>query len=341
MMVAVNQCTVYIPGLSPSEPEWQWPEQAGLGPVADYLQHGRQKTVATVELTHPDYADDPQARVLAALGVAEPEKYLHAVNYASGEQPDNLTWMACFDPVHLKAETDHAIVLGRRFLQPTAEELAAIFSTINPFLQADGLVLWQSAGQVYLGGRADARFDLTTDELTPLAHALNRNAGVFIKPGCGDGAWQRLQTELQMLLYSHPVNHKRAVQGQPEINGFWPHAPVRLPAEVQTAPLADLTVLTDAPLLRQVIAGAGVLEPSSLNQAAEQRQAFSLLVTEPGWCRLEGDVAGYHAALNRLDQMLDESGVERLLIHNTHGTAWQRPAGLQRFWQRLVPRRGR
>ncbi|HHQ69109.1 MAG TPA: hypothetical protein ENM98_02215 [Halothiobacillaceae bacterium] len=339
-MAVANQCTLYIPGLclGSSEPEWQ----AKSGLLADYLQYGRKKTVQNAELTDSDFADDPQARVLSALGVEQPEAFLHAVNYAGGVQPDDLTWMACFEPVHLKAETDHAIVLGRRYLQITAAEQADILDVINPFLQADGLTVWQRDGQVYLGGRKNAAFDLSTASLTPLAHALNRNAGAFIHPGRGDAHWQRLQTELQMLLYSHPVNQQRAAHGQPEINSFWPHAAVSLPVEPSVVPgLGDKIVLTDSPLLRQVIAGAQDLEHAGKALNSGQGQDVLILATEPGWCRLEGDVAGYHAALNRLDELLAELDMPNLVISDTQGTYWRRATPWQRLYQRLVRRHKR
>jgi hypothetical protein len=39
----------------------------------------------------------------------------------------------------------------------------------------------------------------------------------------GEGAlqWNKLQNEIQMLLFSHSVNEPREAQGQPVINSLW------------------------------------------------------------------------------------------------------------------------
>jgi hypothetical protein len=49
-------------------------------------------------------------------------------------------------------------------------------------------------------------------------------------------ALRRLQNEMQMLLYTHPINDARAAKGLPTINSFWISGTGDLPADFRTAP---------------------------------------------------------------------------------------------------------
>jgi hypothetical protein len=61
----------------------------------------------------------------------------------------------------------------------------------------------------------------------------------------------RLQSEMQMLLYTHPVNDARAAQGLPAVNSFWVSGAGALPPTVPeiSAPALDLSLRESA--LRQ------------------------------------------------------------------------------------------
>ena len=62
----------------------------------------------------------------------------------------------------------------------------------------------------------------------------------------------RLQSEMQMLLYTHPFNDARTAQGLPAVNSFWVHCtgalPTGLTAPAQRPPVADAP---RAPALRE------------------------------------------------------------------------------------------
>ena len=62
----------------------------------------------------------------------------------------------------------------------------------------------------------------------------------------------RLQSEMQMLLYTHPFNDARTAQGLPAINSFWVHGTGALPAGL-TAPTQPPQVADTlrAPALRE------------------------------------------------------------------------------------------
>jgi hypothetical protein len=78
-----------------------------------------------------------------------------------------------------------------------------------------------------------------------------RAAGRSLMPGqllraddpARQGKLLRLASELQMLLYAHPVNDAREREGQPAINALWMHGAGRLIRPV--APTPDVSVACD------------------------------------------------------------------------------------------------
>ena len=62
----------------------------------------------------------------------------------------------------------------------------------------------------------------------------------------------RLQSEMQMLLYTHPFNDARTAQGLPAINSFWVHGTGALPADLTTpAQPPQVADTLRAPALRE------------------------------------------------------------------------------------------
>ena len=118
------------------------------------------------------------------------------------------------DPAHLALDADTDPVL---------------FSAMQPFFAEDGIDLFP-----YKPGQWLARSPLFANLRTA---ALDRVIGRNIDPwlvGCETGAerlspaaqlLRRLQNEMQMLLYTHPVNDRRRLT----INSFWVHGTGALP----------------------------------------------------------------------------------------------------------------
>jgi hypothetical protein len=104
-----------------------------------------------------------------------------------------------------------------------ADTDATLFKAMQPFFAEDGIDLWP-----YKPGQWLARSPLFADLRTA---SLDRVIGRNIDPwlvGCETGPERlspaaqlvrRLQNEMQMLLYTHPVNDNRRLT----INSFWVH----------------------------------------------------------------------------------------------------------------------
>ncbi len=121
------------------------------------------------------------------------------------------------DPVHFKAEADHAVLLGSPLFLPQDEEMHALINAFNLHFQVDG---------IRLHGRNPHRWYLQTDrELNLKFNALDYSLGRDIKHFMPEGEdalwWRRILNEAQMLFFQHEVNQLREARGQLTINGLW------------------------------------------------------------------------------------------------------------------------
>lgn len=105
-----------------------------------------------------------------------------------------------------------------RMLDISADESAALLDAVRPFFDEDGI----GAHPTPEPGRWLAQSALFEGLATA---SIDRAVGYPISEWSpqGDAArpLRRLQNEMQMLLYTHPVNDARAERGVPAINSFW------------------------------------------------------------------------------------------------------------------------
>lgn len=148
-----------------------------------------------------DAARDVPAAPLAALGAGVDPR----ADYALAAEPVAL--VAGREDVAVAARLDD---LG-------ADETRAIVDALNAHFSSDGLV--------FAAPRPDAWFATmhTRPELrtTPLAAALGGAMSSHLPAGRDAGAWQRWATEIQMLLFAHPLNRERERAGRPPFSGLW------------------------------------------------------------------------------------------------------------------------
>jgi len=113
-------------------------------------------------------------------------------------------------------------------LEIAAEESAALLAAVRPFFEEDGITVHATpdpghwlAHSALFEGLATASIDRAVghpiSEWSPLTEASR--------------PLRRLQNEMQMLLYTHPVNDARTERRVPPINSFWLSGTGPLPAE--------------------------------------------------------------------------------------------------------------
>ena len=151
---------------------------------------------------------------------------------------------AFFSPCHWQIGIGQVVMRNPASLQLSDAESQALLAAMQPFLTEDGLTVR------YL---APTQWHVQGEMLRGLACAsLDRVVGMDVNPWLPKSeaakALRRLQSEMQMLLYNHPVNDARSARGQLTVNSFWVHgAGVLTQRSAAPAPLMS-TALREAAL---------------------------------------------------------------------------------------------
>ncbi|WP_076851504.1 regulator, partial [Burkholderia pseudomallei] len=171
---------------------------------------------------------------------------------ADGGAPGDDTW-ACVEPVHVRIATDHLVLIDPASLEITGEEAAALLDTARPLIEELG---------VKVQAPHASRWYLSSPQLAGLAgaaplRASGRNIEIWLphetRTGERSRAWMKLQNEVQMAWFRHPVNEARDARGEPAVNSIWFHAQGAM--KPVTSPFAR--VLSRSPGARGLALAAG------------------------------------------------------------------------------------
>lgn len=126
------------------------------------------------------------------------------------------TWFV-LQPVHIHIARDHLVLTDTRQLVLSDEESRALFDIAAP--------LFAEAGKRLLYGNACTWFVDAVDwhalqTSTPDA-ASGHNIDIWMPSGPGERDWRKVQNEVQMHWYNHPINENREARGQRTVNSIW------------------------------------------------------------------------------------------------------------------------
>ncbi|MFM0550648.1 regulator [Paraburkholderia sediminicola] len=152
---------------------------------------------------------------------------------ADGGEPGTATW-ACVQPVHVRIAHDHLVLIDPASLDLSDEEAGALLAVARPLIEELGVrIEAPRPARWYLSGEGFG----TLAGASPL-RASGRNIEIWLPHEAHSGersrAWMKLQNEVQMAWFEHPVNEAREARGLPAVNSIWFHAqgamqPVRSP----------------------------------------------------------------------------------------------------------------
>lgn len=201
-----------------------------------------------------DSLSPPHERALAkALGLGQtadgliPWAALQASRLADSSTMTKLTpgqgW-AVITPCHWQLATSHVAMEDPAQLLLTEQESRALLAAMQPYFEEDGLSLHYVAPTTWLA-QGDVFRDLPTASLDRVAA---RKVDDWLPRSASARALRRLQNEMQMLLYTHPVNDARTDQRQRPVNSFWISGTGTLPAGLNPSAAAPTmpTMLTEA-----------------------------------------------------------------------------------------------
>ncbi|CAH2789441.1 MAG: Regulatory protein, RpfE type [uncultured Paraburkholderia sp.] len=189
---------------------------------------------------------------------------------ADGGQPGDATW-ACVQPVHVRIAHDHLVLIDPASLELSDEEASALLAVARPLIEELGVrIEAPKPTRWYLSGEGFG----TLAGASPL-RASGRNIEIWLPHEAHSGersrAWMKLQNEVQMAWFQHPVNEAREARGLPAVNSIWFHA--QGAARPVHSPFAR--VFSDAAATRGLAMTAGV-------QNAAPPASFGALIGKPG-----------------------------------------------------------
>ena len=184
----------------------------------------------------------------------------------SGRDTYYAPW-AWITPCHWRVGRDHIAMAHPHQLQLDPKESQALLAAMQPYFEQDGIrleydapTLWLARGEVF-GALPAASLD----------RVVGRVVDGWMPRGDHARGIRRLQQEMQMLLYTHPVNDERSRGGQLPVNSFWVSGTGALPASTRPAPPAGLEIthyLRDAALLEDWRAWAAAWQQLDAGECA-------------------------------------------------------------------------
>lgn len=240
----------------------------------------------------PQNLSMPHERALAqALGLPRADGRIPWAAWQrvqQGQTPGAQAW-AFVTPCLWHIGADHVTLSDPAALGLDEAASRALLDILAPWFAEDGVTLhyerptrWLAQGALFAELRSAAP-----------ERVLGRDVRHWLPPLASSDAARRLQrlhSEVQMLLYTHPFNAAREAQGLPLVNAFWVHGAGALPADWQAPQAAP----TSAPT-------AHLTAPVTM---AEDLRAPALRADWPAWAvawqRLDaGPLAALHAQMQR------------------------------------------
>ena len=154
---------------------------------------------------------------------------------ADGIATADLAW-GLMTPAHWHLGTEQISLLDPAGLMLDEATSRALFEAVAPLFTSEGFAMHHGTAQRWylahesLAGLATASIDRVT----------GRNVDGWMGKDAAARRLRRLQAEVQMLLYTHPLNDERAARGLLPVNSFWLSGCGVAQPERPDAPTVDL-----------------------------------------------------------------------------------------------------
>ena len=287
------------------------------------LARGRREPLASTSL---------EELLCRELGIARQQDWpiaplsLAAAGGAAGKD----YWLRA-DPVHLRFERDQLVL--SEIAEPTPDEAEQLCKALAEHFGEDFSPQPLRPGAWVV--RAEPAPQLVT---IPLSQATGKPVDPLLPTGDDALPWRKLLNEVQMLLFSHPVNQAREARGEPAINSVWLWGGGRLPEMNTTTQRSVLCSDADWQALAKHAWADVRMLPAQWNRDIPDQ---ALLIMEgPHRLLRTGDYNGWLQALRDFEnnwlQPLLASGrpfrlddpVQGMSLHWRRGYRWK-------FWLRL------
>ena len=244
------------------------------------------------------------------------------------------------DPVHLHLDQSRMLL---SVVPLTTEDASALCTSLNAHFAGQGMEFFAPHPQRWYV-RTDVLPHLRTK---PLSQTIGGDVRGHLPVGEDATRWHGVLNEIQMLLYSHPVNDAREVRGEFPINSVWFWGGG---CSGNVAAKADYEHVSSENVLPEMFAAAAGVPFSSWSPNWQEKQGRQLLVwTGLSTALQRNNLAAWRTALQDFEtgyaqpllQALRAGKIERLEIDIAGGQN-SRYLGLSRFnalafWRRSKP----
>lgn len=120
-------------------------------------------------------------------------------------------------PSHWHVGRDHISLVDPATLALETDESRQLLDAVRPLFESEGWLVAQGAGTHWYVAHD------TLDGLpcASLDRVIGRNIDLWLPNSPQARLVRRLQSEVQMLLYTHPINSEREARGALPVNSFW------------------------------------------------------------------------------------------------------------------------
>ena len=210
---------------------------------------------------------------------------------------------AWITPCHWQINADHVAMEHPDTLALDAHEIDALRTAMQPYFAEDGITLHALNHSTWLA-QGEVLRELPT---AALARACGARVDQWMPRAPQARSLRRLQNEMQMLLYRHPVNDARAAQRRLTVNSFWISGTGNLPDnavetsdtmaihhDLEAAALRDdahawtaAWHALDATLVATLLRQAKANQPLELTLCGERMAAGFVLQNTAWWNRIQ------------------------------------------------------
>jgi hypothetical protein len=120
-------------------------------------------------------------------------------------------------PAHWQVGSDQILLLDPDQLHLDEDESRALLDSLRSLFEPEGWALHWGAPLRWYATHASLR-ELAT---ASLERVIGRPIDLWLPDRQAGRALRRLQSEVQMLLYTHPINEAREARGELAVNSFW------------------------------------------------------------------------------------------------------------------------
>lgn len=153
-------------------------------------------------------------RKLVALFSPATSNAAHAWQ-ATGSKIAHPYWMYA-TPVNMALGRDSFFLTDPASVRLSTDESKTLIASLNAHYAGLGYYFYLINDVWFLGLDQDPKI-----MTTPVEQVKNKDIADYLPQGDGALVWNKLQNEIQMLLFNQSVNHARELQGLPVINSLW------------------------------------------------------------------------------------------------------------------------